>query len=223
VFEWLSPDLNIVSSDYPRSLNEFEKPIEVGIFYTLQDMDHLDEEKMAIFRWDENETIWEELPTTVDTNINQAVAQTTDVGNFMLQAPLRCSEDVSEPDDHYDAASKIIPDGAQAERIFDIEQDEDWFKFGANAGYLYQLEVESIIEGMKTKLDIYDKDGVTLLASANYENDPNVTQIMWNAPNNGLYFVRITQSGTSMYGCESKYKLELKTVGSVFFMPLIQH
>lgn len=210
VLEWLSGNNNVMAT---TAVNEFEQPVTLTIDYSEADLTHLDESQLAIHWWDSVNNEWQVLSTSVNTVQKTAIVQTTQIGNFDLQAPLLCSADVREPDDNYYAATAIITDGTLWNQRFGISQDEDWFKFEAVAGEKYIIETSNLEIGVDTQLEIYDLDGLALLSSDDNSGTGMGSYLQWIAPRNGIYFVRIAQADTSGYGCDAAYEFSITVTG----------
>jgi hypothetical protein len=164
------------------------------------------------------------LPTTVDTNQKQASAQTTEIGNFDLQAPLLCPADSQEIDDNYYVAKTINTDGVTANRLFDIAQDQDWLKLNTIAGQRYVIQTSNLASGVDTVLQVYDLDGVTILTSDDNSGGGKASRLVWQAPQTGTYFVRISQAPASAFGCSATYQISVsqQSTGLDFFLPFIR-
>ncbi|MFH1632506.1 MAG: peptidoglycan DD-metalloendopeptidase family protein [Chloroflexota bacterium] len=220
VLEWLtggsSPSLMASAST-----NSFDVPVTVTANFDSASMPHLDTSQLTINQWDEAGQAWVALlPTTLDTVNQQASAQTSQPGNFDLQAPLVCPADTLEPNDNYDGASVVQTDGTLVSNLFDIAQDEDWFKFDATAGTEYAIQTTNLTAGVDTALEIYDTNGVTLLASDNNGGGGKASRLVWQAPQSGTYFLRVSQAAGSAYGCSATYQISANQVYSIF-LPMI--
>ncbi len=219
VLEWLSGSNTLMS---PTATNEFNQPIAIAIDYSEIDMVHLDENQLAIHWWDTINNEWQMLSTTVDTVQKTATAQTTQVGNFNLQAPLTCSSDVREPDDNYYAATYVLSDGVLWNQRFDIAQDEDWFKFEATANKIYLVETANLAAGVDTRLEIYAQDGLTLLASDDNGGNGAASRLEWVASQDGIHFIRIVPVLASNNGCNSTYDLSIQEGYSIYLPAVIR-
>jgi uncharacterized repeat protein (TIGR01451 family) len=117
-------------------------------------------------------------------------------GNYYriaVESPLCTPVDDYEPDSLYTAAAKISTDGDVYTRAFNTVADKDWVKFNAQAGQAYTITTSHLDVDVDTVLQLYDVDGETLL----YENDDymagsEASRIIWTAPKDGIYFVRVT-------------------------------
>lgn len=206
VLEWVTEGSNMKTI---VAANEFDQPVTITINYSEADLAHLDENQMAIHWWDTINNQWQMLPTTVNIAEKTAMAETTQTGNFDLQTSLFCPADVREPDDNYYIATHVIVDGTVWNQRFDITQDEDWLKFEAIADEIYLVETSNLAFGVDTRLEVYDRDGVTLLALDDNSGEGMGSYLQWVAPRDGIYFVRIAQANSSSYGCDAAYDFSI--------------
>jgi hypothetical protein len=206
VLEWLTGDSITTTSTV------LAQPITVGVTYRVTDVLHLDASQLTIHRWEKSDNVWTALSTIVDTNQNQATAQTTEIGRFDLQAPLLCPADSQEPDDHYDAAQTVPTDGTPVSRLFDIAEDEDWFRLEAEDGGKYIVRTRNLAAGVDTVVEIYDQDSLMLLALDRDSGGRGASYLMWQAPLDGTYFLRVARAAGSAYGCDAGYELGVKQV-----------
>ncbi len=182
---------------------------------------HLDANQLAIYRWDDSNNSWRGLTSTLNISSNQVVAQTSDIGNFDVQGPLLCPADNFEPDDAVEAAITIPTDGSPGSRLFDIADDEDWFRFDALAGKKYVIQTSNLATGVDTIIQLYDLNSVDLLASNdNYGNTP-ASRLDWIAPLDGTYFVRVTRASGSAYSCSASYQFSVTQLNQLY-LPLIR-
>jgi len=218
VLEWLSDGTSYIQAS--NSTNQFNIPISVTINYTDTILTHLNENNLSIMRWNDNSNNWEELSTIVDSQKNIAIAQTIEMGYFDLQAPLHCPMDVDEPNDDYYSSSWISVNETISTQIFDITQDEDWFQFEAHGNWYYGIETENLASDVDTIIEIYDVNGITILISDNDSGDGLASKLVWKAPNNGTYFIRVKQNAGSAFGCSASYDISVKNEPPIF-LPLI--
>ncbi len=103
------------------------------------------------------------------------------------------SADSYEPDNFYTHAVNAPVDGTLLWHSFHIMADKDWLKFAAEAGQTYIMETSNLAGDVDTVLQLYAPDGVSLIG----ENDDispqdQASRLVWTAPANGWYFVRVT-------------------------------
>jgi murein DD-endopeptidase MepM/ murein hydrolase activator NlpD len=211
VLQWLSGN-NSSNKNYALSIegtstNSFNAPVTITIKFDPLSMPHINLNGLIIQQWDETGKSWVALSTV--TNPNESSAQTMQPGYFDLQGPLVCPADILEPNDNYDGSSIVQTDGSQISSLFDIAQDEDWFQIDAFAGTTYQIQTAELANGVDTVLEIYDGDGVSILASDNDSGSGQASLLIWQAPQNGTYFIRVFQASGSSYGCTSSYKINI--------------
>jgi murein DD-endopeptidase MepM/ murein hydrolase activator NlpD len=179
------------------------QPITLTATYTETAVRHLDVSQLSLYRWNEGSETWETLATAVNPTQRQVTGQTTELGEFELQAPLLCPSDSTEPDDSYNAAPVVATDGTVVSRLFDITDDEDWFRFTAEAGKTYEMATSNLATGIDTVL------------TASY--------LEWQSPLSGIYFLRVLPVEGSPTGCSAIYNLDIaeKTQAGGIYLPLI--
>jgi hypothetical protein len=120
--------------------------------------------------------------------------------------------DAYEDDDSGAAARAITVDAeaAQVHNFFD-PNDADWVKFAALAGENYEIEAspQSDTGDADVRLDLYaDAAGSTLLATADDLGDGEDEVILWPAPADGIYYLKVSQTN-GVYGNDTGYELEV--------------
>lgn len=209
VLEWLTGESSSSAPTRRTALSSFNQPVTIQVNYSDSDTKHLDASNVEIYRWDSTGSAWVALHTTVDASQKIVTAQTTETGSFDLQAPLKCPADTAEIDDVYYAAKGIISDGTSMGRIFDIPTDEDWFKFDATAGQQYVIQTLNLASGVDTVVEVYQPDGVTLLAADDNGGGGKSSHIIWQAPEAARFFVRVRQTAGSTSGCNATYQVRV--------------
>lgn len=219
ILDWLTN--SGLSMEAQVTAASFIQPITIIIAYSDAETLHLDEDQLTIFRWSEDSNTWIGLPTTVDTVQNRAIAQSTEAGLFDLQASLTCPADTQEPNDNYYTASPITPNGASQRQLFDVVQDEDWFRLHAVVGGKYVISTSNLGRGVDTLLQVYDMDGWTVLASDDNSGGNTASRLEWYSPATGAYFLRVTKAPSSAYGCNANYSINVIQELKVY-LPFIQ-
>ena len=130
--------------------------------------------------------VWE-APASGDHYLRVSAAWLGDTGSYMLTVSL---SDIA--DDHGNDIDNATPisDGQTIEGVIDFDGDDDYFRFTAEAGQIYQIDVE-----LGTLEDSY----LGLLASDGYEfksNDDHgeskASRITWLAQESGDYYLRVS-------------------------------
>ncbi len=218
ILEWLgSSGSNSMSPAAPLG---FSQPVTITASYSVTSTQHLNLNQLAMYRWSNTSSTWVGLTSTVNISNNQVTAQTTDIGSFDLQAPLLCLADSSEPDDTVEAAKTIPTDGTQISRLFDIADDEDWGRFNAMAGMKYVIQTSNLAAGVDTMVQLYDINGANVLATNDNYGGTLASRIDWIAPQDGTYFIRVSRTASSAYGCNATYKLSVTQMNQLY-LPLI--
>ena len=127
-----------------------------------------------------------------------------DVRQQMIEAGCIDPEDV--PDDHEDVPddhgndiddATVAAVGADVEGALDYDDDIDYFRFQAEQGESYQIDValgtldDSIV-------DLYDADGSFLDSNDDY-GDTSASRLYWEAPSSGERYVLVGGYGTGTY------------------------
>jgi hypothetical protein len=180
------------------------RPVEVSVGFAGAATRHLDLEQLLLYHWGAGG--WSPLPTVVDAGAQAVIAASNQFGDFDLQAPLLCPADALEPDDSFDAATVASADTLLWERLFDVAEDEDWFRVEAAAGATYAVGVESTGAGVALMVEVYDRDGLTRLE----RHEGNGT-LAWTVAEAGNYFVRVAPLAASSAGCAATYRLTIST------------
>ena len=120
-----------------------------------------------------------------------------DVIERMIEAD--CIDLYLVPDDHGNSEgdATAIRVGADVRGALDYDGDVDFFRFQAEAGRSYQIDValgtldDSIV-------GLYDADGSFLDANDDY-GDPYASRLYWEAPSSGERYVAVYGDGTGTY------------------------
>jgi len=196
------------------------QPITLTVTYSDTDVLHLDVSQLSLQRWDEGANAWQPLSATLSLSDRVITATTDTLGNFDLQAPLLCPDDTTEPDDSYDSAVVITSSVISASRLFDIPGDQDWFRLNLIGGKKYIVRTNVLGPAVDTFLEIFDIDGLTVLAQDDDDGGGQASRIEWQAPRDGTYFVRVSQASGSAYGCGATYELGVEAMKQNY-LPLI--
>ena len=68
----------------------------------------------------------------------------------------------------------------------------------------------NLSSGVDTYIELYDIDGVTLLASDNDFGERFSFKSYLGAPASGTYYIRVSQSPGSAYGCSASYDISVE-------------
>ncbi|MCK9364544.1 MAG: Ig-like domain-containing protein [Syntrophales bacterium] len=119
-------------------------------------------------------------------------------------------EDNYEIDDS-DAKASVIVLNHDYPQIhnFHATGDEDWAKFYAHAGIVYEIKASNLGQYADVVLDLYDTDGETLLTSVDDGFNGQDELLSWTAPEKGIYYVRVRQYDAAVFGAETNYDLRI--------------
>ena len=126
-----------------------------------------------------------------------------------------------EPDDFYDRATDIAADGTVISRTFHIVADKDWARFYGWAGRVYTITTLNLSADVDTVVQLYAGDDATLLwENDDYQAESAASQIVWEATENGWYYIRVTHfdrtyDPTASLICGNAYQLMVETAPCV--------
>ena len=127
-----------------------------------------------------------------------------DVLQQMIEAGCIDPEDV--PDDHEDVPddhgndiddATVAAVGADVEGALDYDGDIDYFRFQAEQGESYQIDV-ALGTLHDSTVDLYDSDGWLMDSNDDY-GDTLASRLYWNAPSSGERYVAVEGYGTGTY------------------------
>ena len=196
------------------------QPITLQVTWDVPATRHLDMSQTALLARAEGSENWQALATAVDQSSRTAQAQTTELGDFDLRAPLLCPAGDAEPNDAYSQAWATVSETAPAGGVFDISEDEDWYRVDMNAGRSYTLQTSALGASVDTILELYDTDGVTRLASDDNGGGGKASRIAWQSSHDGTYFVRVSMASGSAFGCSATYGLSVEAKKQIY-LPLV--
>jgi len=90
--------------------------------------------------------------------------------------------------------------------------DEDWLAFTATAGVTYTIQTGDLGLSADTYVYLYDTDSTTLLASNDDYGGTLASQIEWQAPADGTYYVMVRHWNPNVGGCGTGYGVAIVTV-----------
>ena len=128
--------------------------------------------------------------------------------------------DAYEGDDAAGTAS-VISLGQTQTHNFDRMGDQDWMGFAAQEGKTYTLSTSGLDASADTYLYLYDTNGTTLLASNDDFGGTLASQIVWQAPADGTYYVLINDWNPNIGGCGTSYNFTVASFTSRIYLPLI--
>lgn len=132
------------------------------------------------------------------------------------------SPDVYEGDDGAGNAQPIALGETQSHN-FDRSGDEDWLRFTAEAGQAYILETSNLSPASDTYLYLYDTDGSTLLAANDDYGGGLASQVEWETPAAGTYFVLVSHWNPNAGGCGTSYEISVtpSATRQSVYLPLV--
>lgn len=182
---------------------------QIEISYRPTDTLHLQEGSLRLFRHNDSNTMWEDSVGGVDPNQNRFQSWLYNLGHFDLQTGLSCGNDSNEINDSPLSARAIGTDNAPRYAVFDIPDDQDWFRFEAVEGERYLISTSDLNNDVNTYLELFDRDGAILLAADDNSGGGYASRIEWQAPTDGVYFIRVTPVTGSRTDCNASYRVRV--------------
>ena len=131
------------------------------------------------------------------------------------------SPDIYEEDDTKGSA-RLVQVGQSTIHNFDSLSDQDWLKFSAQAGTTYRIFTSNLGLSADTYLYLYGIDGTTLLISNDDYGGTLASQILWQAPANGTYYLLVQHWNPNASGCGTGYSLSIADgTGMEIYLPII--
>lgn len=118
-----------------------------------------------------------------------------------------CRVDLYEPDDDADSTNLLPPDGSRQSRSFCPSNDRDWARMNVPTGGTYTVQTSALGPGSDTVLNLYDTDGALLLASNDDYGPGLASQIVYDFPSAGTYYVEVRHFNPARYGRGTEYFL----------------
>jgi len=99
---------------------------------------------------------------------------------------------------------------------FHIADDHDWIKFYAITGKIYRIFTSNADINCDPVIELYDKDGLTQLMLSNDGVGDEREEIVWSCPSDGVYFVKVRNYSSEVYGVDTGYDLRINLVATIF-------
>ncbi len=115
---------------------------------------------------------------------------------YDLQLTTESCTDTYEPDNTPAEATPIALATLQSHALC-TTGDEDWLAFTAEPGGFYAIETSNLSPNTDTVLELYQPDGVTLIASNDDSGGTLASRIIAQLPAAGPYYIRVQQLGDS--------------------------
>jgi hypothetical protein len=117
--------------------------------------------------------------------------------------------DAYEPDDTCAEAKPITPDSTAQSHTFHQYADKDWVHFSASSGTTYVIQTANVGPDADTILELHDACDQPPIAQD--ENPFGTTaQIIWTAPADGTYYVKVYNHDPDQYGDDATYDLSIR-------------
>jgi hypothetical protein len=130
--------------------------------------------------------------------------------------------DVYEEDNSFEEASIIVVDEVPQRHDFHEAADEDWVKFLARAGVIYEIKTSDAGSNCDTVIELYDVDGRTRLDRRDDRGSGEDEAIRgWSSAQDGIYYAKISQSDPDDFGADTAYNLTVVKEGSAPFQGIL--
>ncbi|MEO1496471.1 MAG: choice-of-anchor Q domain-containing protein [Planctomycetota bacterium] len=116
---------------------------------------------------------------------------------------LAVGEFADDNGDAFDAATVVPSLPSTVPGVIETLGDVDYFEFFATQGVTYNLLAASgsLAGGLSGRqLTLHDTDGVSVLVTEDSVSGGGVSQILWEAPANGFYFVAVREDNNNSVG-----------------------
>jgi len=119
--------------------------------------------------------------------------------------------DAFEEDNTPEEAQPIEVNGEAQLHLFGVLDDVDWVYFEAQAGVYYVIETSGLTGETDTILALFTGEEIPVLLAENddFAGD-RAARLIWRAPMDGRYLVRVTEK-SGRYGIEVGYQLSIRT------------
>ncbi|NTU79815.1 MAG: bacillolysin [Chloroflexales bacterium] len=127
---------------------------------------------------------------------------------------LAVGPDAFEPDNSLAEASYFSVNGTAQTHTFHTPSDEDWVRFTGVAGTIYTINTFDLGLNSDTVMTLFDATGTQQLA---YNDDYSgwASRIVWTAPGNATYALRVKAFGSSGGRESTNYSLRIVTGASL--------
>ena len=125
--------------------------------------------------------------------------------------------DPYEVDDTFEQAGVIEVGGIAQNHNFHKSGDIDWLAFSANAHSVYEILISNVGPRADPVIELYYKDGVTLLEGPLSRAGAGGGERMeWACPSSGTYYLRIQQSDPGIFGEDTEYGIEVYKPSAIY-------
>jgi len=152
------------------------------------------------------------------------LSETTRMNNIYSPGTEVCvaSPDAYESDDTFSIAHSITFGQSQAHNFSGLG-DRDWIKFTATAGQTYLISTSNLGLAADTYLYLYGMDGITLLAANDDYDGSLASQIKWQTPSSGTYYVLVQHWNPNVSGCGTGYNVAVSRLYRVYLPNIMQN
>ncbi|MEI6179494.1 MAG: LamG domain-containing protein [Chloroflexales bacterium] len=165
-----------------------------------------------------------EITATLAVQVDAlGVTLDTDPSNNLVSGLSVCqaTSDAFESDGNA-AQATTLAIGQTQHHNFTSQGDHDWVRFQATGGSTYTIRTANVGLSADTVVELYAANGTTVLAANDDTADGLESELVWQAPASGSFYVRVRNWNPNTVGCGTGYDLQVSDgrTGRVF-LPLI--
>ncbi len=139
--------------------------------------------------------------------------------NVQVTSTAQANADNYEPDNDAAQAALVAPGSLDSPLRQDahnlhVPGDQDWVKFNAVAGNAYIFETSNLGDRADTVLDLLNPGGTQVIATDDDGGAGLASRLVWTAPANATYFLRVRGFSQWIGGTDTGYSLSLATEGT---------
>lgn len=136
--------------------------------------------------------------------------------NYSVQICAVAADIYEENDTVIQAKTIVVGDIPQAHN-FHHEGDQDWVSFTVQKDRVYSISTENTGTFADTVIYLFSIDGISeLLSNDDYEGKNYASQINWQAPESGTYYLLVRHWDYYGYGCSTTYTLSFSDVTEIY-------
>jgi len=131
---------------------------------------------------------------------------------FISSATLHAEEDLFEPNNSVETASRIIVDDNETQfHQFVSADDEDWMYFYTDGNKPYTIEIPDGSVGINANpvISLFNESGKILIDNFSIGFEGEGETIDWNSTAEGFYFIRITNAVNSDTSTDTQYQIQV--------------
>ena len=151
----------------------------------------------------------------LQTDSSNAINESNTSNNKLEQGIETCvTGDDSYEDDNTRASAKALSVGTPQRHNFGGPTDEDWVSVSLEAGKTYSFTTSSLDYAADSVLELYDPDGILLLANDDV-NGGLGSEIIYAPSSASIYYLRVRHWNSNAGGCGTSYSLDTSSIDTM--------